>query len=584
MDNADIAKVFFELADLMEFQQVADFKVRAFRAAAQAIENLPEPCVEMMRAGTLTEVPRIGAGVVRRIDELVRTGTLAELGELRRQAPPGLAELMRVDGMGPRSAELVWRELGIATIDQLEAAARAGQLRDLPRFGAKKEQKLLTAIAAWRRASGRYKLTQAYPHAEAFVHQLQALPEVLRITPCGTIRRRRDTVGDIDLLIAARPEDAAHIADVFVHLPEVGEVLAQGDTRSSVRLRDGIHVDLRVVPPECWGAALHYFTGSKDHNIAIRSLAVRRNLKISEYGIFDVDDRRVGGEEERDVFAAVGLPYIEPELRENRGEIEAAAAGQLPHLIEERHVRGDLHMHTNETDGQAPLERMVEEARRLGREYIAITDHSQALAMARGLDPTRLRAQGRQIDALNERLGGYPTILRGIEADILADGSVDLGPDVLRELDWVVGSVHSMFGLPREEQTRRIVRALESGVVDVLGHPTGRLIGQREPYAVDLEVILAAARRVGAAVELNAFPDRLDLCDVHVRLAKQMGVPVVISTDSHAPYHMLHVRYGVWTARRGWLEPGDVANTLPLAEFRARFAHHHERRVMMPAK
>lgn len=579
MDNADIAKVFFELADLMEFLQVQDFKVRAFRVAAQVIENLPEPCIDMVRKGSLAEVPRIGEGIVRRVVELTETGTLAELEELRKKAPSGLAEILRIDGMGPRSTELVWRELGISTVDELEAAAKAQRLRGLPRFGAKKEEKLLAAIAAYRRAVGRYKLTQAYPHAEALVGQLRKLPEVLQVEPCGTIRRRRDTVGDVDLLVAAAPENAARIAEAFVHLPEVRDVLAHGETKCSVHLRDGIQVDLRIVPPESWGAALHYFTGSKEHNIAIRTLAVRLGLKINEYGIFADDDRRVGGREEREVFDAVGLPYIVPELRENRGEIQAAADGRLPHLIEERDIRGDLHMHTKETDGQATLARMVEEAGRLGREYVAITDHSQALAMALGLDAGRLRAQGRQIDALNDKLGGRPFVLRGIEADILPDGSVDLGNEVLRELDWVVASVHSMFGLPRVEQTRRIVRALESGVVDCLGHPTGRLIGQREPYAVDLEAVLEAALRVGAAVELNAFPDRLDLWDAYLRLAKELRVPVVISTDSHAPFHMLHMRYGVWTARRGWLEPGDVANTLPLREFRERFAHHHKQLV-----
>jgi DNA polymerase (family X) len=577
VDNADIAAALFELADLMEFQGEPEFKVRAFRSAGQAVENLPEPCIEYLHRNTLTDVPRLGKGVARRVAELCESGTLVELETLRKQAPSGLVEMMRVDGMGPKSARLVFSELGISTVDELESAAKAGRLRTLRRFGAKKEQKLIAAIASHRRASGRYKLTQAYPHAEALVKRLRRLPEVVRVEACGTIRRRRDTVGDIDLLVAARGADAARISDVLVGAPEVAEVIARGGTKTSVRLRDGIQVDLRIVPPGSWGAALHYFTGSKEHNIAVRSLAVRRKLKISEYGIFDERDRKIGGAEEREVFAAVGLPFIEPELRENRGEIEAAAEGRLPQLIEERHIRGDLHMHTKATDGQATLERMVAEARRLGRDYIAITDHSQALAMALGLDAERLSQQGRQIYALNEQSGGEPFVLRGIEADILPDGSVDLGPDLLRGLDWVVASVHSAFALPRREQTARIVRALESGVVDCLGHPTGRLIGQREPYDVDLEAILEAARRVGAAVELNAFPDRLDLCDVYLRLAKELGVPVVISTDAHAPLHMLHMRYGVWTARRGWLGPGDVANTLPFAQFRERFRHHHER-------
>jgi DNA polymerase (family X) len=519
-DNADLAAVLFEIADLMELRGDPEFKVRAFRSAAQAVENLPEPCVEMLRKGTLTEVPRLGKGIARRVQELCETGHLTELEELRKTAPSGLIAMMRIDGMGPKSAKLVWQELGISTVEALEAAAQAGQLRGLPRFGAKKEQKLLHAIASHRRAASRYKLTQAHPHADSLVTRLRRLPEVRDVAACGSIRRRCDTIGDIDLLVAAPMTASARIAETFVELPEVGEVIARGETKTSVRLKDGIQVDLRIVPPGSWGAALAYFTGSKAHVIAIRTLAQKRKLKISEYGVFDESDRCIGGEREPEVFAAVGLPFI-------------------------------------------------------GREYIAITDHSQALAMALGLDEKRLREQGRQIYALNQKSGGEPFVLRGIEADILPDGSVDLGNDVLRSLDWVVASVHSMLNLPRAEQTCRIVRALESGVVDCVGHPTGRLINQREPYDVDIEAVLAACKRVGAAVELNAFPDRLDLCDIHVRLAKEMGVPVVISTDSHAPLHMLHMRYGVWTARRGWLEPADVANTLPFGQFRERFRHHH---------
>jgi DNA polymerase (family 10) len=583
VDNAEVAAVLFELADLMEFRGDPEFKVRAFRSAGQAVENLPEPCFELLRKNTLTEVPRLGQGIARRISELCATGHLPELEELRKTAPPGLVDMMRVDGMGPRSAKLVWQELGISTVEELDAAAKAGRLRALPRFGAKKEQKLVQAIASHRRAASRHKLTQAYPHAESLVKQLRRLPEVLRIEACGSIRRRADTIGDIDLLVAAHKAGAGRISETFVGLREVAEVIARGETKTSVRLSDGLQVDLRIVPPGSWGSALQYFTGSKAHVIAIRTLAQRRKLKISEYGIFDEQARRIGGKEEAEVYAAVGLPFIAPELRENRGEIEAAASARLPVLVEERHIRGDLHMHTNATDGHATLERMIAEARRLGRQYIAITDHSQALAMALGLDAERLRAQGLQIYAANMKSGGEPFVLRGIETDILADGGLDLGDEVLRGLDWVVASVHSMFGLPRAEQTRRIVRALESGVVDCLGHPTGRLIGQREPYDVDLEEVLIACKRVGAAIELNAFPDRLDLGDVHLRLAKELGVPVVISTDSHAPLHMLHMRYGVWTARRGWLEPADVANTLPLGDFRERFRHHHARQPALHA-
>ncbi|HEY7953648.1 MAG TPA: helix-hairpin-helix domain-containing protein, partial [Polyangia bacterium] len=481
MDNAEIARVLYEIAALMEFRGEPGFKIRAFRSAAQAVENLAEPAVELLRKNTLAEVPRIGAGIVRRIRELEDTGRLAELDELRAAAPRGLAEIMRIEGMGPKSAERAWRELGVSTVDELEAAAKAGRLRGLERFGAKKEAKVLQAIASYRRATSRHKLTQAAPHAEALLAALRRMDEVVRAEACGSLRRRRDTIGDIDLLVAARPEDARRIGERFTALPEVAEVLLRGDTKVSVRLADHLQVDLRIVPPESWGSALQYFTGSKSHVIAIRTLALRRKLKISEYGVFDEHDRRVGGDDEGEVYSAVGLPLIAPELREHRGEIEAAAEGKLPHLIEEREVRGDLHVHTSETDGHATLEEMVSAARRLGREYLAITDHSQALAMALGLDAERLQKQGRQIYALNEASGGEPFVLRGIEADILPDGSVDLGPEVLRSLDWVVASVHSMFGFSRAEQTRRIVRALESGVVDCLGHPTGRLIGQREP-------------------------------------------------------------------------------------------------------
>jgi DNA polymerase (family X) len=573
VDNAALARALWELAELLEVSGEPQFRVRAFRNAARAIESLQEPAAELLRKGRLQEVPGIGPGVARRVGELIEKGKLAEVVELQKSTPRG--ELVRIDGVGPKSAELMYKQLGIGTVEQLEEAARAGRLRQLPRFSEKREQKILRGIEAFRRASGRWKVTQAWPHAEFFLERIRGVPGVVRAEACGTLRRRRDTVGDIDLLVAA--PDAARVMEAVCTAPGVEECLARGDTKSSVKLREGVQVDVRVVAPESWGAALHYFTGSKEHNVAMRGLAIQRGLKINEYGVWDAEERRVGGAEEAEVFAKVGLPWIPPELRENRGEIEAAQAGRLPKLIEVADVRGDLHMHTVETDGRATLEEMVEAARKAGREYIAITDHSQALAMARGLDAARLRAQGRQIRELNEKLGGKPLVLRGIEADILADGSVDLGNEVLRELDWVVASVHSQFGLPREEQTRRIVRALESGVVDVLGHPTGRKIGHRLPYEIDLEVILAAAKRVGAAVEVNAYPDRLDLDDTHVRMAREAGVPLIISTDSHATTHLPGIHWGVSQARRGWAEAKDVANTLPASAFLAKFGHHHDR-------
>jgi DNA polymerase (family 10) len=575
LDNADVARAFYELADVLELSDAPAFRVRAFRTAARAVESLTEPCAAKLRDGTLIDVPGIGEGCERRIAELLSTGRLAELDELERSMPAGLSELLHVEGMGPKSAALVWHELGVRTVAELEAAARAGRLRELPRFSEQREQKVLRAIASWRRASARFRVNQAYPHAEALLASLGRLPSVERVAACGSIRRRRDTIGDIDLLAAVRGRAAHAVGEAFARLPVVREVVARGETKVTVVLRSGIHADLRIVEPACWGAALHYFTGSKEHNIAVRTLAQRRGLKLNEYGIFDQRGRRVGGAREEEVFAAVDLPFIPPELRENRGEIEAAAAGRLPALIELADLRGDLHAHTRATDGRSSLDAMAGSARALGREYLALTEHSRALAMARGLDPARLAEEGRKIEALERALGGRPHLLRGIEVDILPDGTLDLPLEVLRDLDWVVASVHSKLDLPRAEQTRRVVRALESGVVDCLGHPTGRQIGQREPSPIDLDEVLAAAARTGAAVELNSSPERLDLNDVQARLAKQAGVPVVISTDAHSTRQLDQLRYGVDVARRGWLERADVANALPLAELRARFAHHH---------
>jgi DNA polymerase (family 10) len=580
VDNTEIAKVLFELADVLELSEEPAFKVRAFRSAAQIIEKLAEPAHDLLQKGTLTKVKGIGAGVARRVTEILERGDLAELEERRKLLPPGLVDLTRITGVGLKTAALVWRELGVSSVDDLEAAAQQGKLRALPKFGQRKEEKILQAItAAKARAAAptRWTLGQAISQAEPLVALLRAVPGVLQVELAGSIRRRRDTIGDIDILVAAPLSVATAVMDTFTSQPVVSEVLGKGDTKSSVLLRDGLQVDVRVVLPESWGAALQYFTGSKDHNVAVRSLAVRRKLKISEYAVTDEHGAVVAGADEQSVYASVGLTYIPPELRENRGEIEAAAEGRLPTLVELADLRGDLHMHTVETDGKSTLEQMVEAARAMNREYIAITDHSQALTIAKGLDPERLRAQGALIRAMNEKIGGRPRILRGIEADILPDGSVDLGPEVLRELDWVIGSVHSHFTLSREDQTRRVVRALESGVVDCVGHPTGRILTRREPYPIDLEAVLAAAKRVGAAIECNAFPNRLDLDEHGLRLAREMGVTVVISSDSHHTSQQAHLRLGVDIARRAWLQAEHVANTIPLKDFLDRFAHHHRR-------
>ncbi len=566
MTNAEIARALYELADALEIGGGGDaaFRVRALRQGARTIDGLADSAADRLVAGTLTQVRGIGEGIARRVEELVTTGKIADLEKYRARSSPGLAEVARVEGIGPKTADLFFRELGIASLDDLEAAAKAQRLRALPRIGPRKEEAILAALGRARAFRGRTRLDRAEREVAPFVERLRALPGVARVELAGSVRRRRETVADVDILVESPSHEA--VMQTFTGTALVEAVLAQGPTKASVKTRGGLQVDVRVVPAESFGAALHYFTGSKEHNVAIRALGVRRGLLINEYGVFEGrgDGPRIGGAEETDVFRAVGLPWIPPELRENRGEIEAALAGRLPRLVELADVRGDLHTHTDATDGRNTLEEMVAAAAALGREYMAITDHSQALKIANGLDADRLRAQGRKIRELNDKTGGAPRLLCGIEADILLDGSIDLGASVLGELDWVIGSVHSHFQMPRAEQTARVVRAIESGLIDVVGHPTGRKIGERSEIDLDLEVVVEAARRCGVALEVNAYPDRLDLRDEHARLAIERGAFVVIDTDSHATDHLRGLAYGVNVARRAWMEPRHVLNTRPV--------------------
>jgi DNA polymerase (family 10) len=562
--NLEIARALHDLADAIELVGDADaqFRVRALRGGARIVEAMQEQAAERLAAGTLKSVKGIGAGIARRIEELVRTGRIADLDALRARARPGLLEISQVEGIGPKTAQLLFHELGIDGLDALEKACRAQALRNLPRLGPKKEEQILAAIDRARASVGRMRIDRAEREAAPLVERLRALPGVEKAAVAGSLRRLRDTVGDVDVLVASAGP-AEPIMSAIAEHPQVAVVLARGPTKLSLKTRAGLQLDVRVVKPESWGAALAYFTGSKDHNVRVRALGVKRGLLINEYGVFAGrgDGPCVGGAEEAEVFAAVGLPWIPPELREDKGEIEAALAGALPRLVEVSDLRGDLHMHTTETDGRNSLEEMILAAAELGRDYVAITDHSQNLKVARGLDAARLAEQGRQIDELNERFAGRPRVLRGIEADILPDGSVDLGPEVLATLDWVIGSVHGQFNLSREEQTRRIVTAMESGQIDVLGHPTGRLIGTRPGYEVDLEAVVEAAARTGVALECNAYPDRLDLDDAGCRLARERGAFLVIDTDSHATSHLRGIGGAVRQARRGGLEARHVLNT-----------------------
>ena len=574
MENADVARTLGEIADLLELTGGNPFKVRAYRQAAQLVDVHPEPISEVWRQGRLTELPGIGGGIAGKVAELLETGSCREHDKLAAKVPPGVMEMLRVEGVGPKTAQAAWKALGIEHLDALEEACRSGRLLQAPRMGEKRAHAILEAIARHRARAGRVPLHRALSWAEAMLARLEAVPGVVRAEAAGSLRRRRETVGDLDLLIGAA--DAGPVMRAFAGLPEVASLLAEGPTRSSARLRGGIQADLRVVPPESFGAALHYFTGSKSHNIALRTRAVRMGLKLSEYGVFDRAGRRLGGAGEEEVFRAVGLPFIPPELREGSGEIEAAEKGKLPRLVEEGDLLGDLHVHSRaSSDGRSTLEEIAAEGRRLGRRYLAVTDHSRA--RPRGLDPARLREHAEAVRELDRRSGGRPHLLAGIEVDILPDGRLDLPEEDLRRLDVVVAAVHSHLADPAGPMTARVERAMRSGVVHVLGHPTGRQIGSRDASAVDVERVVAVAAEQGVALEVNAMPDRLDLTDRGCRLAKAAGVPVVISSDAHEKGQLGNLRYGVWVARRGWLTRQDVLNALPLPELRRRLGRQAPR-------
>lgn len=564
--NAEVAALFQQIADLLEIENANPFRVRAYRNAARELEALGVPVAELLANGEdLTELPGIGKDLAAKIGEIVETGKCRLLTKLQRATPPSVAEMLQVPGLGPKRVRTLYHELDVHTVEQLARAARDGRVRELHGFGAKTEQRILDALAARSGQPERFKLAVAAQYAEPLRAHLAKVPGVVDVVLAGSYRRSRETVGDLDILVTAR--DARVVMDRFVGYDEVTQVLSRGGTRASVRLRCGIQVDLRVVDAQDFGAALLYFTGSKAHNIELRRLARQRHLKISEYGVFR-GRKRVAGDTEASVYETVGLPWIAPELRENHGEIEAARAGRLPKLVELSDLRGDLHAHTRATDGHNTLREMAEAAQSRGFAYLAITEHSRRLTMAHGLDTRRLRRQIEEIDRLNETLRGF-TVLKGIEVDILEDGSLDLPDEVLSELDLVVAAVHSQFHLSRTRQTQRILRAFDNPHVSILAHPTGRLLAAREPYDVDMLRIVRAARDSGCCLELNANPDRLDLVDVHCQMAHEEQVLVAISSDAHRVQDFDNLRYGVGQARRGWLEKDDVLNTRPLAKLKS---------------
>jgi DNA polymerase (family 10) len=564
VENAEVARIFREYADLLAIQGANEFRVRAYRTAARTIEELPEPVEELAAEGPkrLADLPGIGADLAAKIIEIVSTGSLAALEATSRALPKGLTELMRVRGLGPKRARVLYEKLGIKSLEQLHRAASARRIRRLPGFGAKSEAHVLAELRE-RAAAGierRILRPVAAQYGETLLRYLRRVPGVRRAEIAGSFRRCRETVGDLDILVDAAADSP--VTDRFVGYREVEEVLARGPTRSSVRLRSGLQVDLRVLPAESYGAGLHYFTGSKAHNIAVRHLGQRQGLKISEYGVFR-GRRRIGGHDEADVFRAVGLPLIPPEMREDRGELEAARKGQLPRLLELRDINGDLQMHTTASDGRDTLEAMAEAAEALGYEYIAVTDHSPALPMVQGLDAAGFRRQMKRIDRVNARLKRL-TILKGAEVDIHPDGSLDLDDSTRAALDIVIVSVHSKLDLPETQQTERVLKALRHPHVHVLGHPTGRLLGRRPGMHLDLDRVLRTAADHGVIVEINAQPERLDLDDVACRAAIALGVRLAVSTDAHSAAELRFMRWGVEQARRGWVQRENVVNTRSL--------------------
>ncbi len=563
--NADIAKAFGEIADLLEIQQANPFRVRAYRNAARIVGELGREVRLMIERGEdLTDLPGIGDDLAGKMREIVQTGTCRALERLRGELPPAITELLRVPGLGPKRVRTLWHELDVQTPEQLARAARDGRIRMLHGFGERTEANILQAVEAHLSKARRVKLAIASQYAESLVRWIEGARGVIRVEVAGSYRRMRETVGDLDILVTASAD--SDVMQRFVRYDEVADVLAHGAQRASVLLRSGLQVDLRIVEEASCGAALCYFTGSKAHNIALRRIAQEKGLKLNEYGLFRGRER-VAGDSEASVYTALGLPWIPPELREDRGEIAAGFGGRLPRLVELADLRGDLHVHTKATDGHDTLEAMAKAAQLAGLEYLAITEHSRRLAMARGLDPRRLADQCDAIERLNERLDGF-VLLKGIEVDILDDGSLDLPDSALSRLDLVIGAVHSRFDLSRAKQTERILRAMDHPSFTLLAHPSGRLIESRDPYDVDMLRIVRHARERGCFLELNAHPDRLDLLDTHCRLAKEEGVLVAINSDAHSREDFANLRFGVGQARRGWLEATDVLNTRSLAQLR----------------
>jgi len=562
--NADVAEFLENIADMLEIKGESTFRVRAYRDAARRIESLAEDILDIASRDELQEIPGVGESIATKISEYLQTGRSTYYDELKRQIKPGLAELLGVPGIGPKKARLFYDRLGIDSVDKLEQAAKEHLLSKIPTMGEKTEQNILDSIERMRARSERTPLGIALPTALPFLNRIRGLKEVERADLAGSLRRKRETIGDLDLLAAS---DEPHtVVDRFVELPTVKNVLGHGPTKGSIVTEEDLQVDLRVVRPDEFGAALQYFTGSKAHNIKLRTIAESMGLKVNEYGVFRVsDNKRIAGWTEESVYEALGFPCMPPELREDRGEIEAARAGRLPNLVQRSDLKGDLHIHTDWSDGADSPEAVFEAARKLGYEYIALSDHSVSMGFVHGLTPERIREQRALVTELNHKYREIH-VLHGIEVNIRADGSLDYPDEILAAFDVVTASIHSGMSMIRERMTRRIIDAISNHHVDILGHPTGRIIGKRDPYEVDMDAVLRAAVETNTAMEINSQPDRLDLKDTDARLAKDLGVMLAIDSDAHAIRQLDLVEYGISTARRGWVEPGNVLNALPLDE------------------
>jgi DNA polymerase (family X) len=578
VDNKAIAGILYETADLLEIDGQDSFRIRSYRNAAQSIEALPQQISELIsEPKKILEIPGIGKGMLQNLQEMFKEGRLSLHAEMLNKYRPSMLDLLKIQGLGPKTIALIWSAYQVCDVEGVEKLAREGKIRVLPRMGEKHEAKLLKAIEDYRRIAGRFLLDTAEAQAEKIVAHLRGYPGVEKITPAGSLRRGRETVGDLDILVTGKAccadAERQKLIDHIIKLPGLMEIIARGENKVSFRMRGGMQVDVRFLAPESFGAAMQYFTGSKAHNVALRQRALKMGYTLSEYSLARLEDEKaVAGKTEEEIYAKLKLDYIPPELRENCGEIDAAEKNALPVVITQSDLQGDVHMHTIETDGRNTIEEMAEAAKEHGYKYMAITDHSKNLAFANGLDDKRAVEHMQRIQAANEKIDGI-RIFAGVEVDILADGSLDLSDNVLAQMDLVIASVHSHFNQSSAEMTDRLLQAIANPNTSLIGHPTGRLLLRRDAYQFDIDAVLKAAAQHKVAMELNAYPDRLDLCDRHLRLAKQYGVKIVINTDSHHTSHLDKIRYGVLQARRAWLTKDDVLNTLPAQKFAKAMKH-----------